>query len=339
MPTLKQTLLWLVLGLMCFSCENLFFEEEVETADPFTNFDYLWQECDEKYAYFTLKNIDWLAVRERYRSQLHEGMSQDSLFNVMGAMLSELRDDHTNLISPFNISSFGVRYLGQDNFDFRLIEDKYIGTDYYRSGPFIHDFLAQKQVGYIRFPAFSGAVDNFNLDFILNRYRDTQGLILDLRENGGGSPRDMFNILSRFIDQETIVYYSRIKNGAGKDDFSEALPASLEPSTGIRYSPEKKVIVLTDLGTYSAGSFTALATKALPNVILVGDTTGGGLGLPNGGQLPNGWLYRFSVSQALILDLRPDYENGVPPDILAFIDWNDRTKDEVLERALEEILE
>ena len=78
--------------------------------------------------------------------------------------------------------------------------------------------------------------------------------------------------------------------------------------------------------------------KALPNVVQIGDTTGGGLGAPNGGQLPNGWEYRFSVTQALTLDLSPDYEDGVPPDVVALLDWNDlTTDDEILERAIEEL--
>jgi len=180
-------------------------------------------------------------------------------------------------------------------------------------------------------------VDNENLDFILERYKNTKGLIIDIRENGGGDPMDFFNILGRFIDEKTLMYYSRLKNGPGHNDFTEDEPGYLEPYNGIRY--KNKVIVLTDRGTYSAGSFTSLATKALDNVILIGDTTGGGLGLPNGGQLPNGWGYRFSITQALTLDKDNSYEKGVPPDIIALFDWNDLNTDEVIERALDEILE
>lgn len=55
------------------------------------------------------------------------------------------------------------------------------------------------------------------------------------------------------------------------------------------------------------------------------------------GQLPNGWTYRFSITQTLDL-AGNNYENGVPVDIEAFINWEDRTKDEVIERALIELL-
>ncbi|UTW66213.1 S41 family peptidase [bacterium SCSIO 12643] len=331
----KIVVLMLVVPLL-FSCEKVLFKPKEESSNPQANLDYLWNECNEKYAYFDLKNIDWDQVKVKYESQIYEGMTEDSLFSVLGGMLTELRDDHTNLVSNFNVSRFGVNYLSQDNFDWRIIEDNYLPRDYYVSGPFSHDFIANGEVGYVRFASFTGTVGSTNLDFILDRYKNTKGLILDLRENGGGAVSDVFSILSRFVDQETIVYYSRIKNGKGHNDFSEAMPAKVSPYGGIKYL--KKVMVLVDRGTYSAGSFTSISTKAIPNMVLVGDTTGGGLGLPNGGQLPNGWNYRFSITQTLSLDQNPEYENGVPPDIHALMDWNDRTKDEVIETALKEIL-
>jgi C-terminal processing protease CtpA/Prc len=318
------------------SCEKMIFDKNLKSVNPKENFDYLWNECNEKYAYFELKNIDWDQVKVKYESKLYDGMTEDSLFNVLGGMLTELRDDHTNLISNLNVSSFGVNYLGQDNFDWRIVEDNYLNRDYYSTGPFLHNFIANGQVGYVRFGSFTGTVDSENLNFILSRYKNTKGLILDLRENGGGAVSDVFSILSRFVDQETIVYYSKLKSGKGHNAFSEAEPANVSPYSGIRYL--NKVMVLIDRGTYSAGSFTSLATKAIPNMILVGDTTGGGLGLPNGGQLPNGWNYRFSITQTLTLDQKPDYENGVPPDIHVLFDWSDLTKDEVIERALVEII-
>jgi hypothetical protein len=312
------------------------FEKEMATTDPRANFEYLWNQCNDKYSYFELKNIDWDQIKMEYSAKIYDGMSQDSLFQVLGSMLRELKDDHTNLKSNYNLSFFGVKYLGPDNFDWRIIIDNYLGQKYYTSGPFQHDFLANGQIGYVRFSSFTGSVDNKNLDFILERYKDTRGLILDLRENGGGATSDIRDLTSRFIEEKTLVYYSRAKSGPGPEDFSETLPVYATPYEGIRY--KNKVAVLTDRGTYSAGSLTALATKALPQVVLVGDTTGGGLGLPNGGQLPNGWIYRFSVTQTLTRDKSPDYENGVPPDITVGFDWTDLKKDEILERAIKEIL-
>lgn len=334
---MHKKLILLVLPLL-ISCENLLFEEDLASTSPQKNFDYLWNECDRKYAFFQLKDVDWDQVYVEHSARLYDGMSDDSLFQVLGGMLRELRDDHTNLISNFNVSFYGVERLGPDNFDERIVKDNYLPANYYISGPFGHDFIVgtNRQVGYIRFASFTGTIDEVNLEFVLERYKNTRGLILDLRENGGGSVSDVFRLLSHFVDEKTLVYYSRLKNGPAHDDFTQPEPAYITPAEGTTYG--KKVMVLVDRGTYSAGSFTAIATKAIPNMVLVGDTTGGGLGVPNGGQLPNGWTYRFSITQTLDLTLENSYEDGVPPDIYVCMDREDLTKDEVIEQALEEII-
>lgn len=332
---MKKLALFLTLAAVLTSCAKLTFEDRGASTDPFINFDYLWREVDEKFSYFELKQIDWDQVRTTERAKLYEGMSEDSLFKVLGGMLEQLKDDHTNLISDFQISSFGVQFLGQDQFDWRIIQDHYL-TDPYRTGPFTHDLLRNDSIGYLRFSSFTGTMSNADLNFIFNRFKDTQGMILDLRENGGGAVSDVFNLLSCFVDERTLVNYSRLRNGPGRNDFSEAEPVYVEPRDSLRYL--RPVAVLTDRGTYSAGSFTSIATKALENVVLIGDTTGGGLGLPNGGQLPNGWTYRFSITQALTLDLDPSFENGVPPDVTVDFDWTDLETDEIIERAIEELL-
>ncbi|MDW3196808.1 MAG: S41 family peptidase [Cytophagales bacterium] len=238
--------------------------------------------------------------------------------------------------TDFNVAFFVIGRLGQTNFNCRTIIDHYLPEKYYISGPFMNDFLADNQIGYIRFPGFTGEIDKHNLNFMLERYQDTQGLIIDLRQNGGGMPQDMYRLLSRFVSEKTLIYYSQLKNGPGHDDFGSPKPAYVEPYEGIRYL--KPMRVLPDRGTYSAGSFTSLVIKAIPNMLLVGDTTGGGLGAPNGGQLPNGWRYRFSISKALTLDMDESYENGVPPDMLARFDWSDLSRDEVLDAAISDLL-
>lgn len=96
---------------------------------------------------------------------------------------------------------------------------------------------------------------------------------------------------------------------------------------------------MIDRGSYSATSMFSLATLELDNIFLVGDTTGGGLGMPNGGQLPNSWTYRFSITRTLTPD-GINYENGVPPDYYAILDSSDMQQgyDTVIETALDVLL-
>lgn len=325
----------LLMVLTSTGCEDLILEEE-PGQDARTNFEYLWKATKEKYAFFEYKNIDWDAVYREYSPRVNSNTGQIELFNILFEMLNELRDGHVNLISAFNVSRYDIELLGPENIDYRLVKEKYLGDDYYVTGPFQHDFLAEGDVGYIRYSSFSSSVSNFDMDFLFLRYKDTKGLIFDLRQNGGGSMTNVFTILNRFVKEKTLVYNSYIKNGPGPEDFSVAQPAYLEPVDEDRLQYDQPVIVLTDRGTFSAASFFTLATLALPNFSRIGDTTGGGLGIPNGGQLPNGWIYRFSISRTLTPS-GENYEDGVPVDETVIQTPLDRVqaRDPVIDRAIE----
>ncbi|MCB9082182.1 MAG: S41 family peptidase [Lewinellaceae bacterium] len=318
-------------------CEQVLFDDNI-ADNPQENFEYLWRECNEKYAFFDYKGIDWDEVHDRYATQVRGRIGSDSLFRVLFAMLNELRDGHVNLISYFNVSRFDVRLLGPENINDRVVLEHYLGDNYYTTGPFRHTFLANEEVGYIRYESFSNTVSEFDMSYMLNRYGKTRGIILDLRQNGGGRVSNVFTMLNRLVSKKTLLYNSYIKNGPGREDFSEAQPAYAEPpEKSIRYT--KPVIILIDRGSFSATSFLALGARELPNVTLMGDTTGGGLGIPNGGQLPNGWTYRFSISRTLSPQ-GENFEAGVPPDIRVLLDPADAAqgKDTVIERAIRELI-
>jgi C-terminal processing protease CtpA/Prc len=316
------------------SCERIFWEENLASADPQENFEYLWNQVDRHYSYFDVKNIDWNEVKSRYNDSITPGINEVELFRVLGNMMNELRDDHTNLVSPFNISMYEVALNHQPNYNERTIRDYYI-PELMHTGSLMHNFVDGDSIAYVRYSSFVSPVTDEDMDFILQRYANTKGLIMDLRANGGGNLMNIPIIMERFVDERVLTGYSETRNGPGYEDFSEPEGFFYNPHDGVRYS--KPVMVLVDRGSYSATTFFSLTTKALDNVTLVGDTTGGGGGLPNGGQLPNGWTYRFSVSRLLDLDKVNYAEQGVPPDILASFDWTNLTKDEILERAMEEL--
>src|SRR5690554_2175918 len=120
--------LFILLSLfLLFSCEKVLFKKDLGSVDPLENFDYLWNEVDQKYSYFELKNINWNQIRSTYRPMLNENSSEEELFTVLAAMLNELKDDHTNLITPFNVSSYMLRQQVQ----------KIIGTEQFKTITFL----------------------------------------------------------------------------------------------------------------------------------------------------------------------------------------------------------
>ncbi|WP_107038610.1 S41 family peptidase [Brumimicrobium mesophilum] len=329
-------LLLILSVLLLTSCEKVLFKKDIGSANPLENFDYLWNEVDKKYSYFELKNIDWDEMRDTYRPMLNENSTEVELFSVLASMLNELRDDHTNLTSPFNVSVYNVALNSPQNYRARTIDEFYL-TDPWRTGALKNDFLSNGEVGYIRYGSFSSGFSDSQMDLILDRFKDTKGIILDLRENGGGAIFNIPKLLGRFVSSKTLVGYSITRNGEEHNEFGEKEDFYISPTGNVQF--QKPVVVLIDRGSYSAATFFAVATKAFSNITLIGDATGGGGGLPNGGQLPNGWTYRFSVSQLLDLNGENYAEDGVPADIDAAFDWNDLETDEILERGILEITE
>lgn len=336
---MKKRLIYLLIIqiISLTSCHKWLLDNEVASKDPFINFHYLWNEVDKKYAYFELKQVNWDSIKIAYHSKLYYGISEDTLFTILGNMLNQLRDDHTNLISPFNTSRYNVFVQGDDNFEYKTIQQHYIRESEYTIGGFKHGFINGYNIGYIRYGSFAISVNNSDLDFILERYKNTKGIIIDLRENSGGNFVNIPKILSRLTDKKILVMYNRTRNGAGREDFGPYEPFYISPSNRTKYV-NKPVIVLIDRGSYSATTFFALASKAMSNITLVGDKTGGGGGLPNGGQLPNGWTYRFSITQSYDLNKINYAEDGVEPDYYVHLDWDNRSQDQIVDFSINHIL-
>jgi C-terminal processing protease CtpA/Prc len=318
---MKKITVYTLVLLSLFSCKKAFMDSSLATNDRYQNFDYLWNEIDKKYSFFDLKGLDWNQIKAKYRSMIVPGMSDEAFFEVMGAMVNELKDGHSNLFSPINNSFYPIHEP--------LLGRLFPGSQ--STGAFSHDWIGGEAIGYIRFSSFMSDVDEKTLDYVLGKYKTGKGLILDLRGNGGGNAATVNVLLGRFTSEPRLVGYEQMRNGKDHKAFTEPNPVYVTPK-GTFFSP--RVVVLTDRGSYSATTYFALSVKAFPNITLMGDTTGGGGGMPNGGELPNGWTYRFSITRLLDANKQNYAESGVPPDILVSFDWSDLERDEVIEAAV-----
>jgi hypothetical protein len=332
---LRKYLLWLLIPvsmLGILSCEKILLGKD-PANDPVENFELLWHNLDQKYSFFTYKNVNWQAVYDEYRPQVYSGMSDAALFDVMRNMIYELRDGHTSLSSPFDLARNWDWYLNSPpNYNFDIIEREYLGNDYLITGPFLNQFL--DSVGYIHYRSFGSGFTAEQLNFVLQRFENTKGLIIDVRNNGGGNSDFAQFLAARFTNEEVLTQYWLYKTGPGHDDFSSPEPKYLTPSQGTRYT--KPVVVLTNRSSYSATNDFVLSMSALPNVTLLGDTTGGGGGIPISSELPNGWLYRFSSTMTLAPN-GFNVEHGIPPNIAINQDPVDEQNDidTLIEKALE----
>lgn len=309
----KSFYLLLVLAFLFGACERAFTSFDKD-SDPLANFDDLWNTIDKKYSYFTLKKINWDSLRTVYRSQLKENSSGREEYEVYQDLLFELSDGHVNMFAGFDFTRNWEWYLNAPpNFDYSVIERNYLGRDHWISAGLRHSILDEKY-GYIYYRSFSASAQF--IEGVLRRFEDMDGIIFDVRDNGGGSLGNAEDLADAFADQKRLTYRKRYKHGEGHDDFGPFIDHFSEPDETV-YS--KPVIVLTNRKSYSATSFFVTMMKEFPHVLVLGDLTGGGAGLPIDYTMRNGWVVRFSGTQTVNAD-GEHFELGVAPDIKMDLD-------------------
>ncbi|HMN90537.1 MAG TPA: S41 family peptidase [Saprospiraceae bacterium] len=300
-----------------------------------SNFDALWRAVDEGYSFFEFKRINWDSVYTVYRPKVNNNTRALELFNTMSDMLFTLRDGHVNLNAGFNRSRNWEWFLGfPPNYDKNIIERNYWRQQEWYTGPFVHTVL--DSVGYVRYGSFSSVFNESHLDLIIARFQNAKGIIIDVRDNGGGFGYLVPLLASRFADQRRLAYTFVVKNGPAHNDFTTPVKVYVEPQGERQFT--KPVIILTNRMCYSATNFFVATMKNFPHVRVIGDWTGGGGGTPVSKELPNGWIVRYSSTQSFMPN-GFNIEGGIPPDIQVNMTESDRlrNKDTILERALAEL--
>lgn len=302
----------LVLGLSLLmplaSCHDI--EEYDNTVSD--NFQALWDLFDQHYCFFNEKNVDWDSIYEAYRPRALSCHSRVELFNTFSDMLAELKDGHVNLASSFDVSYYRQWWSDYpQNFNERVLNEYYL---YFNQKTVCGSSYAilLPNVGYIRIPSFDYAIGQGNIDNIFYYMRLCKGLVIDVRDNGGGSMDNVESWVRRFISGKTLVGYIMHKDGPGHDDFSEPYAYYYSPPQGHDCWLDRPVVVLANRSTYSAANNFVSVMKLLPNVTVMGATTGGGSGMPLTYELPVGWTVRMSA--APVLDAQGNTtEFGVEP--------------------------
>ncbi len=306
-----KRLLLVILVPILFSCEKIFIDKDPDNTAT-ENFEILWATMDERYSFFEYKGIDWDSIKEVYQPQVYDGMSDEELFSVMAEMLNVLKDGHTNLWSEFDISRYFPYLQAPPNFNFDVVEQEYLGDDFLFTGYLLNQVI--DSVGYIYYGSFGATVTSEQLDYVLNRFSGLKGVILDIRDNEGGNPANGILLAERMVKEKTHVYTTQTKNGPAHGDFTAPEDVYIYPNLDSPRFPDK-TMVLVNRKCYSAANYFTTMMKAIPHVTVIGDTTGGGGGVPAGFELPNGWYFNYSSTIATMPD-GFNIEHGVYPDIL-----------------------
>ena len=335
---IKQLIFGILLLVALASCST----EGDYNRDAGTNYRALWRVLDEGYCYFDQKlpkDSTWSDMYDKYLPLVQKAKNDDDLFDAMALLVNELKDGHVNLITPFDVSRYKGWYKNHPaNIDYK-VRNLYLGEDYRTASGIAYNKISynghsRDKIGLMVYPSFSSPIGAGNIAHVFLRFKDCKGIILDVRDNGGGNVAYAELLASHFAEEHTPVGYMRYKTGKGHNDFSERHELSIDTlKQSIRWL--RPVVVLTNRGMYSAANDFALYMKAMPYATLLGDTTGGGGGLPRSSELPNGWAVRYSSSVTTDLDDK-HIEFGVAPDKVILLKDEDVAagKDTLIEEAI-----
>jgi Peptidase family S41/Tricorn protease C1 domain len=338
MKFIKIVLLAWTPSIFFTNCSRILMKGDVENT-PTNCFDLTWKTVDENYSYFDYKGINWNTIRDKYKPKVDDNISQDSLFTVLSSMLNELRDGHVNLATATDRSrNWSWKDDYPDNFNVNFVYKTYFKKDFKMTGALPNQIL-NDSIGYVRYSSFGNSVGDGDLDYLMERFKNTRGIILDVRDNGGGSMATVFKLMARFVEKKILVGYSYTKESKAHNGFSKPIPFYATPAKK-RTPYTKPVVILINRGCFSATTHFAAFMSILPNVTLVGDRTGGGGGIPISADLPNGWQYRFSATYQTTVD-GFNFEHGFPPDVEVSTGPKEELegRDAIVEKAIEIIKE
>ncbi|MEX2142956.1 MAG: S41 family peptidase [Anaerolineales bacterium] len=201
------------------------------------------------------------------------------------------------------------------------------------SVPSVSGEMLEDNIAYVQLFTF-GANSSQELNEILEELlaQDPKGLILDLRNNGGGFLNTAVSITSEFITGNRIVLFEEYGDGS-RDEYQAF-------SDGI--ATQITLIVLVNEGTASASEILAGAIQDYDRGLLVGQTTFGKGSVQQPVALSGGQgALRITVAHWLTPDERLIHGVGLTPDVEVMLSEEDSEaeRDPQLDRAIELINE
>ncbi|MFE7189928.1 S41 family peptidase [Kitasatospora sp. NPDC057541] len=266
--------------------------------DALAVFDRFWANFEENYPFFAAKGIDWQARGAQARAGITPQTDTDTLQGILAGLLEPLGDAHTALGRKRADGGYGLVFGGQRP----GTQDPDDETREQAGRAVAAQLVAPEQtfgrgrlgvgelpggIGYLRVSAFDGYVADAPhqakeaeldraLDALLAHPDRLNGLVIDLRLNGGGSDALGLRIASRLTDRPFLAYRKVARNDpADPTAFTRPDPITVRPAAGAtRYTGP--IALLTAGSTVSAGeTFTQAMAERRPAPVRIGENTQG----------------------------------------------------------------
>jgi hypothetical protein len=304
----RALLICLSMVIAVGGCSDLVVTES-DRPDMSADIETTWSIVHTVYPFLEMKRIDWDSVHTVYQPLAGRARGDEILPTLLG-MLSGLHDGHISLIltSGRQLSTCRVPRSQRDASLFDpLIVRGYTSQELTVSSDKQMEYgVLAGNIGYIRLTTFVRGSWTSEFPVALEFLRNTNGLVVDIRHNGGGSTNVADEIISRFIDVPVAYpfFYS----------MGQLQPTMfVQPAGPFRYA--QNVVVLTNGVCFSSAEYFAEMMKQVPAVTAIGDTPGGGGGIPSEYSLPSGAQVLIPRGEYRRHDGIPIEWNGIPPDI------------------------
>ena len=265
--------------------------QTVNPRDPLLNFEHVWKTLDRNYGQFLIKHVDWDALYRVYRPQVTPATTDKELWDILLAMMGHLNDAHLCLADGSRRVG-GSRNEGFINeaFSLDLVKSKYLQNKFSDAlgGSFSSGWLAEG-VGYLYIGDLKDGLEPITktIDAVMAEFAKAKVMIVDVRNNPGGTGRAVEIVAGRFADRWRHYSTNRTRYGPKHDDFWLEEYSTIEPGGPLQFTGP--TVLLTDRASASAAEGFVLAMRVLPHVTVVGDTTEGAFSSQFPDKMPNGW--------------------------------------------------
>ena len=176
---------------------------------------------------------------------------------------------------------------------------------------FVTSEVQDGNVGYLKFNMFAGVNECAGAaSDAMSKLADTDALIIDLRDNGGGQPGMVAFISSYLFDTRTHLndIWTRRTNSL-QEFWTRDVP-------GRKFGGTKPVYVLTSKRTFSGAEEFSYNLKSLKRATIIGETTGGGAHPTQGFPIGDSFMIGVPFARAINPITKTNWEGtGVAPDV------------------------